>query len=63
MPLFEVAIIHEATKKKEEEIVYYPVAVIAEDEKKAALVLILDLDKDIKKELDPKRARVLVRPF
>jgi hypothetical protein len=63
MPLFEVCVIHEETKNKKEELILWPEWIMAKDEKAAALQFILSLDKGDKKVLDPKRVKVLVRPF
>ena len=64
MPLFEVAVIHEATKKKDEELVVAPTPIISKDEKSAAMEFLLDyLIEDERGEIDAKRARVIVRPF
>jgi hypothetical protein len=63
MPFFEVMGVHEASKKKEEEIVFYPGWIVAEDEKSAAMIFVMDLNGDEKRDIDVKRFRVLVRPF
>lgn len=64
MPLFEIAVIHEATKKKEEELVIEPTAFVAKDEKSAAMQFLLEyLTEYERADINPKRAKVLVRPF
>jgi hypothetical protein len=64
MPLFEVAIIHEATKKKEEELIIGPTPFVAKDEKSAAMEFLLGfLTEQERQDINPKRAKVLVRPF
>lgn len=63
MPLFEVCVIHEATKKKEEKIVLFPDWVMAQDSEAAAFQFLIELTDEDRALIDSKRAKVLVRPF